>query len=193
MDQRDGYASARELALTGLHREAREALKALLVCDPSHVDALILPGKVEHYLGHSASSCQCFEIVLSYDADNMAAFFGIEYYRQRRRSVVHIACMAILIAAIAAATALLSHRMTSSFRELDARLEGVSTALSLPVERTRNRVEEIGEAALEERKHIEKALSEIRAEFVQLRKANAALMRETEELRKTSLPGSDRK
>ena len=130
MDRPDEYATASELALTGRYREARDSLKALLQRDPSHVEALILLGKVEYYLGHSAASRRSFEIALSYEPGNMAAFFGIEYHRQRTRRLFLGASVLILLAAIGVATAFLMHRLTLSVRQLDARLDATFAALS---------------------------------------------------------------
>ena len=189
MDQQDEYAAASELAFTGRYREARDSLKALLQSNPSHVDALILLGKVEYYLGRPAASRRSFEIALWYEPGNMAAFFGIEYHRQRTRSLFLGAAVVLLLAAIGVATAFLTHRLTTSMRQFDARLDATFAALSGPVNRMGNVVEELRRASLGEQKDTEKALSEIRAELEKLRRGNADFMREIEELRKTAFPG----
>lgn len=189
MDQPDEYATARELAITGRYREARDSLKALLQSDPSHVEALILLGKVEYYLGHPAASRKSFEIALSYEPGNMAAFFGIEYHRQRTRRLFLGASVVLFLAAIGVGTAFLTHRLTSSMRQLDARLDAAFAALSGSVDRSGSAIEELRKASRGEQKDTEKALIEIRAELEKLRRGNADFMREIEELRKAVFPG----
>jgi tetratricopeptide (TPR) repeat protein len=189
MDLQDEYAAASELAFTGRYREARNSLKALLQSNPSHVEALILLGKVEYCLGHTAASRRSFEIALSYEPGNMAAFFGIEYHRRRTRSLFLGAAVVLLLAAIGVATAFVTHRLTSSLRQLDARLEATSAALSGSVNRLGSVMEELRKASLGEQKDTEKALSEIRAELDTLERGNEDIMREIEELRKAAFPG----
>jgi tetratricopeptide (TPR) repeat protein len=189
MDQQDENAAASELAFTGRYREARDSLKALLQSNPSHVDALILLGKVEYYLGHPAASRRSFEIALSYEPGNTAAFFGIEYHRQRTRSLFLGAAVVLLLAAIGVATAFLTHRLTSSMRQFDGRLDATSAALSGSVNRMGSVVEELRKASLGEQKDTEKALSEMRAELEKLRRGNTDFLREIEELRKAAFPG----
>jgi len=185
MGQQDEYAAACELASTGRYREARESLKALLQRDPSHVEALILLAKVEYYLGHPAASRQSFEVALSCEPGNMAAFFGIEYHRQRTRSLLYIAGVVLLLAAIGVATAFLTNHLTSSMRQLDSAF----ATLSESVNRMGSVVEEVRKASLGDQKDTGKALSEIRAELTKLRRGNADFMREIEELRKAVFPG----
>ena len=189
MDLQDEYAAASELAFTGRYREARDSLKALLQSDPSHVEALILLGKVEYYLGHPAASRRSFEIALSYEPGSMAAFFGIEYHRQRTRSLFLGAAVVLLLAAIGVATAFVTHRLTSSLRQLDARLEATSAALSGSVNRLGSVMEELRKASLGKQKDTEKALSGIRAELDKLERGNEDIVREIEELRKAAFPG----
>lgn len=185
----DHYATANELAITGRYREARDSLKALLHSDPSHVEALILLGKVEYYLGHSAASRRYFEIALSYEPGNTAAFFGIEYHRQRARRLVLGASVLLLLAVIGLATAFLAHRLTSSMRQVDARLDATFAALSGSVDRSGSAIEELRKASLGEQKDTEKALIEIRAELEKLRQGNVDFMREIAELRKAFSSG----
>jgi len=189
MDRPDEYAKARELAITGRYREARDSLKALLQSDPSHVEALILAGKVEYYLGHPAASRRSFEIALSYEPGNTAAFFGIEYHRQRTRRLFLGASVLLLLAAIGVATAFLMHRLTSSMRRMDDGLDAAFSALSGSVDRSGSALEELRNASRGEQKDTEKALSEIRAELEKLRRGNVDFMREIEELRKALFSG----
>jgi tetratricopeptide (TPR) repeat protein len=189
MDQQDEFAAASELAFTGRYREAHDSLKALLQHNPSHVEALILLGKVEYYLGHPAASRRSFEIALSYEPGNMAAFFGIEYHRQRTGSLFLVAAVVLLLAAIGVATAFVAHRLTLSMRQFDAKLDATSAALTGSVNRMGIVVEELRSASRGEQKDTEKTLSEIRTELEKLRRGNADFMREIEELRKAAFPG----
>ncbi len=189
MDQQDAYAAASELAFSGRHRDARDALKALLQRDPAHVEALILLGKVEYYLGHAAASRRSFEIALSYEPGNMAAFFGMEYHRQRARSLFLVAGIVLLLAAIGVATVFLAHRLASVEHQLDARLGATSIALSGSVNRLGSVVEELRNDLLGRQEDTEQALSGIGVELGKLRRAHADLMRELEELRKAALAG----
>ena len=190
MDHQDAYAVAKELALTGRYREAWDSLMAVLQRNPSHVEALILLGKVNYYLGRPGASRRCFEIALEYEPDNMAAFFGIEYYRQRRRSLFFVTCVVLLVAAIAGATAFVAHRLTLSVRRMDEAVNQTSATFSRSVDRVGGAMEQIRQDSLEEHKNVEKALSEIRAELEKLRRGNADLLTKIEELRKAALPGS---
>ena len=189
MDQQDECAAASELAFTGRYREAHDSLKALLQHNPSHVEALILLGKVEYYLGHPAASRRSFEIALSYEPGNMAAFFGIEYHRQRTRSLFLFAGVVLLLAAIGVATAFVTYRLTSSMRQFDARLDATSAALTGSVNRMGIVVEELRRASRGEQKDTEKTLSEIRTLLEKLRRGNVDFMREIEELRKAVFSG----
>ncbi|HVP18831.1 MAG TPA: hypothetical protein VMU36_07525 [Spirochaetia bacterium] len=183
MDHRDAYAAASELALTGRYHEARDAL---LESYPSDIQATILLGKVEYCLRNPAASRRCFEAALSREPGNMAAFFGIEYDRQRARLLFLAACVVLLLAAIAGTTAFLAHRLTSSMRQVEARVDQTSAAFSRSVDRVGSAVEEIGQDSLGEHKNTEKALSEIQAELEKLRRGNVNLMREIEDLRKAA-------
>ena len=189
MDRPDEYATASELAITGRYREAHDSLKALLQHNPSHVEALILLGKVEYYLGHPAASRRSFEIALSYEPGNMAAFFGIEYHRQRTRRLFLGASVLIVLAAIGVATAFLMYRMTSSVRQVDARLDATFAALSGSINRSGIVIEELRKASLGEQRDTEKTLIEMRAQLEKLRQGNVDFMREIEELRKALFSG----
>ena len=119
----------------------------------------------------------------------MAAFFGIEYHRQRTGSLFLVAAVVLLLAAIGVATAFVTHRLTLSMRQFDARLDATSAALTGSVNRMGIVVEEVRSASRGEQKDTEKALSEIRTELEKLRRGNADFMREIEKLRKTAFPG----
>jgi hypothetical protein len=106
-------------------------------------EALILLGKVEYYLGHSAAPRRSFEIALSYEPGNTAAFFGIEYHRQRTGRLFLGASVLLLLAAIGLAAAFLMHRMTSFMRQVDARLDATFAELSGSVDRSGSAIEEL--------------------------------------------------
>jgi tetratricopeptide (TPR) repeat protein len=198
MDRQDDLAAASELALTGRYREARDCLKTMLQANLSRIDALILLGKVEFYLRHPAASRACFETALSYEPGNMAAFFGLQFYRQRRRQLVLMGCVAVLLGALAGATAVLGQRLSTATRELQAkldasleeRLSASAQALSGSIEGIRQVVEELRDTSQVQQDGAAKALTDMRAELQKLRQGNAALVREVGELRKAVSPGN---
>jgi len=184
MDQQTDYAAATELALTGRFREARDSLTALLQSNPAHVEALILLGKVEFYLHHTAASKQCFETALAYEPDNAAAFFGIEYHRRRSRLLFLLACVVFLFASTAAAAAFLTLRLSEATDRLDGRLEASRAALSSSLDRVGGEVDELRTLSLGGEERMQRAISDIRMELDRLRRGNASLLREVENLRK---------
>lgn len=187
----DGYAAAHELAATGRYREARECLAALLQRDPADVEALVLLGKVEFYLRHAASSRRCFETALAYEPGNMAAFFGLEYFRQRSRWLLAAASMLLLCIAVAGAGALLAWRLEAAMRQLGSsvdatvteRVEAGSAALSASLEGIASDVKQLRAASESDRAATGKSLSDLAAELQKLRRGNASLHAEIERLR----------
>ena len=100
MDHDANYKTALELASTSRHKEAREKLQELLMESPDHIDALILLGKVEYYLRLFASSRSRFETVLTYDSGNLAAYFGLEYFKERKRGLFFLSTFALILITI---------------------------------------------------------------------------------------------
>ena len=184
---RQGYAAANELAVTGRYREARDSLRALLQKEPSNVEVLVLLGKVEFYLRHSAESRRCFETALSYEPGNMAAFFGLEYHRQRSRRLLTAAVSVLLAAAIAGAAALLADRVGRSMRDaessLEAQLNANSAAQCASIDGVATAVEQLRARSEDGRKTTAKALAQLAAELQRLRRVNVNLQTEIERLR----------
>lgn len=100
MDHDANYKTALELASTSRHKEAREKLQELLMESPDHIDALILLGKVEYYLRLFASSRSRFETVLTYDSGNLAAYFGLEYFKERKKRFFFLSTFALILITI---------------------------------------------------------------------------------------------
>lgn len=100
MDHDANYKTALELASTSRHKEAREKLQELLMESPDHIDALILLGKVEYYLRLFASSRSRFETVLTYDSGNLAAYFGLEYFKERKKKFFFLSTFALILITI---------------------------------------------------------------------------------------------
>jgi len=88
MDYDAEYKIALELASTSRYKDAREKLQAILSKKPDHINALILLGKVEYYLRLFSSSRKRFETVLTYNPDNIAAYFGLEYFKEKKRHIL---------------------------------------------------------------------------------------------------------
>ncbi len=97
MDHDANYKTALELASTARYKEAREKLQELLMERPDHIGALILLGKVEYYLRLFVSSRSRFETVLTYDSGNLAAFFGLEYFKERKRRLFFLSTLALIL------------------------------------------------------------------------------------------------
>jgi len=109
------YHKAFELAATNRFPEAREKLLQILGEHPDAVDALVLLGKVEYYLGKKAASRQRFETALTYQPDNLPAWFGLQYYREHRfAAALALALAMVIISGLASAVLL--------YRGLDDRL-----------------------------------------------------------------------
>ena len=87
MNQEEEYLTALELASTSRYGEAESKLKTILEAHPGHIDTLILLGKVEYYLRHYAASRARFETVLLYNPENITAYFGLQYFRERSRNL----------------------------------------------------------------------------------------------------------
>lgn len=109
------YHKAFELAATNRYPEAREKLLQILGEHPDAVDALVLLGKVEYYLGKKAASRQRFETALTYQPDNLPAWFGLQFYREHRFAAALALALTIVIIIVLASAVLL-------YRGLDDRL-----------------------------------------------------------------------
>jgi hypothetical protein len=121
----------------------------------------------------------------------MAAFFGLEYHRQRSRQLLTAAVCVLLAATIAGAAALLADRVGRSMRgaesslegKLNARLEANSAAQRASLDGVATAVERLRASSEGERKTAEKALAHLAAELQRLRRVNVNLQAEIERLR----------
>ena len=129
VDCGDEYRKALELAATSRYREAREKVRGILDDHPGYAEALILLGKIEYYLRRSASSRRCFETALVYEPGNSAAWFGLQFYRERRRSmIIGVAVACLLLAIILTATGVYLGLVTQFDRRLAGELATLKTA-----------------------------------------------------------------
>ncbi len=87
MDYTREYQSAVDLASELRYEEAREKLKGILSEHPDKTKALILLGKVEYYLHLFKSSRRCFETVLTLDPGNFDAYYGLQFFTERKRRI----------------------------------------------------------------------------------------------------------
>lgn len=85
--EQEAYRNALGLALESRYAEAAAKLLEILREQPQHVPSLLLLGKVEYYLKRFSSSRARFEQVLSLEPQNPAAWFALQFYYQRRRTV----------------------------------------------------------------------------------------------------------
>ncbi len=151
MSEQEAYREALSLALKTQYREAAARLSELLREHPRHVPSLILLGKVEYYLRRFSSSRRRFEQALSLEPENPAAWFGLQYYAQRRRTVLPFGVLGISVGALVLIGALFFNSLRQS---IESDLKGMEEHLAgrlLQVERL-----VAGEA--EAREHIDEAL-----------------------------------
>jgi len=85
--EHDAYWNALSLALESHYAEAAAKLMEILRGQPQHIPSLLLLGKVEYYLKRFSSSRARFEQVLTLEPQNPAAWFALQFYSQRRRTV----------------------------------------------------------------------------------------------------------
>ena len=115
MDQDQAFQLALELASTSRYSEAQKKLKHILSEKPDHIDALILLGKVEYYLKHYSSSRKKFETVLTYDPGNLTAYFGIEYYKERKQKYGFIISLILILVLFVSSSSLVYCFLNRSF------------------------------------------------------------------------------
>ncbi len=151
VSEQEDYREALSLALKTQYREAAAKLADLLGEHPQHVPSLVLLGKVEYYLRRFSSSRRRFEQVLNLEPENSAAWFGLQYYSQRRRTVLLLGVLGVSVGALVLMGALffrsLRQSIDSDLKETEQRL----TDRLLEMERSL-----AGEA--EARTHIDEAL-----------------------------------
>ncbi len=191
MDREAGYAAAHEHASTGRYREAQEILEQVLHEEPSHVQALILLGKVEYYLRHATRSRRCFETALVYDPANIAAFFGIEHYRGRRRTVWFAGCAIVLAALLAGVAAVAARRSVAVLREASTQVRATIDGLSRSVQEVTQALEgaagavaDVRRAVDEEARDSRSRLGEISSELARVRRETETLARRIDEVRR---------
>jgi tetratricopeptide (TPR) repeat protein len=117
------YKTAVELASTGRYREALTLLSDILQEQPNHIEALVLSGKVHYYLKQFPDSRRCFETVLTYDPGNFAAFFGLEYYRERKRKIGFFSAFILISFFLVTSSVLLYININRSFERKIFQLE----------------------------------------------------------------------
>lgn len=124
----EAYREALSLALKTQYRKAAAKLSELLGEHPQHVPSLVLLGKVEYYLRRFSSSRRRFEQVLSLEPENSAAWFGLQYYSQRRRAVLLLGVLGVSVGALVLMGALffrsLRQSIDSDLKETEQRLTG---------------------------------------------------------------------
>jgi len=128
VSEQEAYREALSLALKTQYRKAAAKLSELLGEHPQHVPSLVLLGKVEYYLRRFSSSRRRFEQVLSLEPENSAAWFGLQYYSQRRRAVLLLGVLGVSVGALVLMGALffrsLRQSIDSDLKETEQRLTG---------------------------------------------------------------------
>ncbi|MCK5672978.1 MAG: hypothetical protein KAH95_06365 [Spirochaetales bacterium] len=85
MDYSSEYQMALELASSLRYPEAKQKLESILSDQPDNIDTLILLGKVEYYLRFFPSSKGRFETVLTLDPGNFEAYYGLQFFVERKK------------------------------------------------------------------------------------------------------------
>lgn len=136
MNHDTGYRIALELASTSRHKEAREKLEEILLDKPDHIGALILLGKVEYYLRFFSSSRSRFETALTYDPGNLAAYFGLEYFKERKRKLFFLAAFALILITFLISFFFFSAFLKRNLVEVEKSLSGKIDSFVLATEAT---------------------------------------------------------
>ncbi len=97
MNFNEEYQVAAALASTLRFRESRKVLEGILEKRPGNVDALVLLAKVEYYLRDYSASRRRFETALLYDPGNIPAYFGLQYFRERRKNLISAAFLVLVV------------------------------------------------------------------------------------------------
>ncbi len=127
MNLEEEYQTALELASTSRYGEAEKKLKTILDAHPGHIDSLILLGKVEYYLRRFSASRARFETVLLYNPENITAYFGLQYFRERSRNIRSVVFQLSMLFLLVALGAVLFFALNSS---LSGRISGLTESLS---------------------------------------------------------------
>ncbi|HAK46554.1 MAG TPA: hypothetical protein DCO79_11635 [Spirochaeta sp.] len=123
MDFRKEYHTALDLASALRYEEAREKLKRILSEHPDKTEALILLGKVEYYQRLFDSSRRCFEMVLTRDPRNFEAYYGLQFFLERKRRKWNLAAWIASLILIVTACIILSFSMRSYYQQYQERVE----------------------------------------------------------------------
>ncbi len=124
-DYTDDYRIALELAACSRYNEARVKLERILSRRPADVACLVLLGKVQYYLRRFRSSRSCFETALTYDPGNMAAFFGLQYYKERALRNGFVLSLVASLLLVLVAVGSFAFRVDSSLEELRSSVGGI--------------------------------------------------------------------
>jgi tetratricopeptide (TPR) repeat protein len=145
MDIKREYAAAFELAATGRYKEARTNLLEILQRQPGYIDALLLLAKVQYYLKQYRDSRKCFEMVLTYEPGNFAAYCGLEYYNQRTRNIRFYIVMTAAFIFFSAAVGILYFSLKGVFFEELGVLRQTVTRQSLQMEKMKEFISKTGQ------------------------------------------------
>ncbi len=117
------YRAALELASTGRYQDAAAGLEMVLTEKPGHIPALLLLGKVAFYRRHYRRSQACFQTALIYEPENLSAYFGLSFYRERKGRRLFVAGLLSLLIILLLAGAMAYYALSSHLQERFSRLE----------------------------------------------------------------------
>lgn len=120
MDYSSEYQTALKLASSLRYSEAKQKLESVLSGQPDNIDALILLGKVEYYLGYFSSSRRRFETVLTSNPGNFEAYYGLQFFVERKRRIWTIAAWFTSIVLLLLLGVFINISIKNSFNRFEA-------------------------------------------------------------------------
>lgn len=126
MDYSMEYQTALELASSLRYTEAKQKLESIISEYPNNMDPLILLGKVEYYLRLFPSSRRHFETVLSYDPGNFEAYYGLQFFIERKRRLWTITAWIISIFLLLSIAVLLNISIRNVFNRFERKIDAQS-------------------------------------------------------------------
>ena len=135
MDFSKEYRIALELASSLRYEEAGQKLKSILSEQPDNIDALILLGKVEYYQRLFSSSRRRFETAITYDSGNLAAYYSLQFFNERKKRLWTAAAWVVSIVLLLFIGVFLNISISNGFNQFEEKInEQIGNHLELETE-----------------------------------------------------------
>ena len=118
MDYRGEYQTALELAASLRYEEAKQKLESILSGQPHNAEALVLLAKVEYYLRLFPSSIRHLETVLTNDPGNFEAYYGLQFFIERKKRLRVVTAWIISILLLFSITIFTGNSIKNRFDQL---------------------------------------------------------------------------